>query len=91
MSQFQHLFEPIQVGPMRVANRICETTNTINSSQLPGAIDDHFIAHHLATRRRLVAKRAVDGDGGGESWRAQRLAHASGDYGFSVRPRWPLQ
>ena len=48
MSQFQHLFEPIQVGPMRVANRICETTNTINSSMVPGGIDDHFIAHHLA-------------------------------------------
>jgi 2,4-dienoyl-CoA reductase-like NADH-dependent reductase (Old Yellow Enzyme family)/thioredoxin reductase len=48
MSQFQHLFQPIQVGPMRVANRICETTNTINSSMVPGGIDDHFIAHHLA-------------------------------------------
>ncbi len=48
MSQFEHLFQPIQVGPMRVANRICETTNTINSSMVPGGIDDHFIAHHLA-------------------------------------------
>jgi 2,4-dienoyl-CoA reductase-like NADH-dependent reductase (Old Yellow Enzyme family)/thioredoxin reductase len=48
MSQFDHLFQPIQVGPMRVANRICETTNTINSSMVPGGIDDHFIAHHLA-------------------------------------------
>lgn len=33
---------------MRVANRICETTNTINSSMVPGGIDEHFIAHHLA-------------------------------------------
>jgi len=29
MSQFEHLFTPLQVGPMRVPNRICETTNTI--------------------------------------------------------------
>ena len=62
MSQFQHLFQPIQVGPMRVPNRVCETTNTINSSQIPGAIDDHFIAHHLA--------KAKGGAGwiGSETW-----------------------
>jgi 2,4-dienoyl-CoA reductase-like NADH-dependent reductase (Old Yellow Enzyme family)/thioredoxin reductase len=53
MSQvkFDHLFSPLQVGPMRVPNRICETTNTINSSQAPGLIDDHFIAHHVAKAR----------------------------------------
>jgi 2,4-dienoyl-CoA reductase-like NADH-dependent reductase (Old Yellow Enzyme family)/thioredoxin reductase len=53
MSQvkFEHLFSPLQVGPMRVPNRICETTNTINSSQAPGLIDDHFIAHHAAKAR----------------------------------------
>jgi len=53
MSQvkFEHLFSPIQVGPMRVPNRICETTNTINSSMAPGLIDDHFIAHHVAKAR----------------------------------------
>ena len=46
--KFQHLFTPLQVGPMRVPNRICETTNTINSSMVPGMIDENFIAHHLA-------------------------------------------
>ena len=53
MSQvnFEHLFTPLQVGPMRVPNRICETTNTINSSMVPGMIDEHFIAHHLAKAR----------------------------------------
>ncbi|MBI4987124.1 MAG: FAD-dependent oxidoreductase [Rhodocyclales bacterium] len=51
MSQFEHLFTPLQVGPMRVPNRICETTNTINSSMAPGLIDEHFIAHHGAKAR----------------------------------------
>ena len=36
---------------MRVPNRICETTNTINSSMAPGLIDEHFIAHHVAKAR----------------------------------------
>ena len=49
--EFKHLFSPLQVGPMRVPNRICETTNTINSSQIPGEIDDNFIAHHGAKAR----------------------------------------
>jgi 2,4-dienoyl-CoA reductase-like NADH-dependent reductase (Old Yellow Enzyme family)/thioredoxin reductase len=48
---FEHLFTPLQVGPMRVPNRICETTNTINSSMTPGMIDEHFIAHHTAKAR----------------------------------------
>jgi len=49
--KFEHLFSPLQVGPMRVPNRICETTNTINSSMTPGGIDEHFIAHHAAKAR----------------------------------------
>ena len=59
---FEHLFTPLQVGPMRVPNRICETTNTINSSMVPGMIDDNFIAHHLA--------KAKGGTGwiGSETW-----------------------
>ncbi|RLQ21072.1 FAD-dependent oxidoreductase [Seongchinamella sediminis] len=48
---FEHLFEPLQVGPMTVPNRICETTNTINSSMTPGRLDEHFIAHHGAKAR----------------------------------------
>ncbi len=49
--KFEHLFEPLQVGPMRVPNRICETTNTINSSMTPGRLDEHFIEHHGAKAR----------------------------------------
>ncbi len=49
--QFENLFAPLQVGPMRVPNRICETTNTINSSMIPGEIDENFIAHHGAKAR----------------------------------------
>jgi 2,4-dienoyl-CoA reductase-like NADH-dependent reductase (Old Yellow Enzyme family)/thioredoxin reductase len=48
---FEHLFEPLQVGPMSVPNRICETTNTINSSMVPGRLDENFIAHHGAKAR----------------------------------------
>ncbi len=60
--QFEHLFSPIQVGSMRVRNRICETTNTINSSMTPSLIDEHYIAHHGA--------KARGGTGwiGGETW-----------------------
>jgi 2,4-dienoyl-CoA reductase-like NADH-dependent reductase (Old Yellow Enzyme family) len=47
---------------MRVPNRVCETTNTINSSMTPGLIDEHFIEHHCA--------KARGGTGwiGGETW-----------------------
>ena len=59
---FEHLFTPIQVGPMSVPNRICETTNTINSSQIPGEVDENFRAHHGA--------KAKGGTGwiGSETW-----------------------
>jgi 2,4-dienoyl-CoA reductase-like NADH-dependent reductase (Old Yellow Enzyme family) len=50
-NQFSRLFEPIQVGPMRVPNRICEATNTIGAAQMPGFVDDAFIAHHVAKAR----------------------------------------
>jgi len=47
-TQFARLFSPLEVGPMTVPNRICETTNTIGAAQMPGLVDDAFIAHHLA-------------------------------------------
>ena len=50
-TQFERLFSPLAVGPMTVPNRICETTNTIGAAQMPGFIDDSFIAHHLAKAR----------------------------------------
>jgi dimethylglycine catabolism A len=49
--KFEHLFSPLQVGPMRVPNRICETTNSINASMIPGVLDENFIAHHVAKAR----------------------------------------
>lgn len=60
--QFEHLFSPLQVGPMRVPNRICETTNSIWASRSGGFIDDAFIAHHVG--------KARGGTGwiGGETW-----------------------
>ena len=60
--KFDHLFAPLQVGPMRVPNRVCETTNTINSSMSQGMIDEFFIAHHIA--------KAKGGTGwiGSETW-----------------------
>jgi len=33
---------------MTVPNRICETTNTVGAAQMPGFVDEPFIAHHLA-------------------------------------------
>ena len=48
---FPLLFSPIQVGPMRVPNRICESTNSIGAGRLDGLPDDPFIEHHLAKAR----------------------------------------
>jgi 2,4-dienoyl-CoA reductase-like NADH-dependent reductase (Old Yellow Enzyme family)/thioredoxin reductase len=50
-AQFQRLFSPLQVGPIQVPNRICETTNTIGAAQMTGFADDSFTAHHLAKAR----------------------------------------
>jgi 2,4-dienoyl-CoA reductase-like NADH-dependent reductase (Old Yellow Enzyme family)/thioredoxin reductase len=60
--QFEHLFSPLQVGPMRVPNRIVETTNSIWASRSGGFLDDAFIAHHVG--------KARGGTGwiGGETW-----------------------
>jgi len=49
-TKFEQLFSPIQVGPMRVPNRICETTNGIGASKT-GFLDEHFIAHHVGKAR----------------------------------------
>jgi 2,4-dienoyl-CoA reductase-like NADH-dependent reductase (Old Yellow Enzyme family) len=50
-TRFERLFTPLRVGPMTVPNRICETTNTIGAAQMPGLVDDPFIAHHVAKAR----------------------------------------
>ncbi|MBQ76043.1 MAG: hypothetical protein CMQ20_13620 [Gammaproteobacteria bacterium] len=51
--QFKTLFSPIQVGPITVKNRICETTNSPGSAGADsgGLIDDHFTEHHVAKAR----------------------------------------
>jgi 2,4-dienoyl-CoA reductase-like NADH-dependent reductase (Old Yellow Enzyme family)/thioredoxin reductase len=65
---------------MRVPNRICETTNTLNSSMIPGEIDENFIAHHGA--------KARGGTGwiGSETWllNAPFPPEASDEVGLSV-------
>lgn len=50
-NHFPQLFAPLQVGPMLVPNRICETTNSIGAGATPGFPDDAFIAHHVAKAR----------------------------------------
>ena len=52
-SQFEKLFSTLQVGPITVRNRICETTNSPGSygPESNGLIDEHFIEHHVAKAR----------------------------------------
>lgn len=50
-TQFTRLFSPLQVGPMTVPNRICETTNTIGAGRIAGLPDPPFVEHHLAKAR----------------------------------------
>ncbi|HJP41272.1 MAG TPA: FAD-dependent oxidoreductase [Dehalococcoidia bacterium] len=48
---FPTLFTPIKVGPMTVANRICETTNSIGAGAGGPPMNDAFISHHVAKAR----------------------------------------
>lgn len=52
---YTRVFSPLDVGPMRVQNRLCETTNTIGAGRLDGTPDDAFIAHHVAKARGGMA------------------------------------
>lgn len=47
-TRYPRSFSPLDVGPMRVRNRLCETTNTIGAGRLEGTPDDAFITHHVA-------------------------------------------
>jgi 2,4-dienoyl-CoA reductase-like NADH-dependent reductase (Old Yellow Enzyme family)/pyruvate/2-oxoglutarate dehydrogenase complex dihydrolipoamide dehydrogenase (E3) component len=49
--RYRRLFSPLQVGPMLVPNRICETTNTIGAGGLGGTPNENFIEHHVAKAR----------------------------------------
>lgn len=62
MPALENIFQPLQVGPMTVPNRIAETTYSINSGRADGLPDDSFIEHHL--------QRARGGAGwiGNETW-----------------------
>lgn len=76
---FEHLFAPLQVGPMTVRNRICETTNTINSLMLPGQLNDNFIAHQ---NNKLYTQLKADGGIdrvfiAGSAWLPRHMAEAT--------------
>ena len=77
--EFEHLFSELQVGPIAVRNRICETTNSPGAAgpQSGGLIDDHYIANHLS--------KARGGTGwiGGETWllNSPLPEFADADYG----------
>ncbi len=62
MTRLEKIFEPIAVGSMAVANRIVETTYSINSGRADGLPDASFIEHHV--------RRARGGAGwiGNETW-----------------------
>lgn len=60
--RFERLFSPIQVGPMLVQNRICETTNSIGAGRADGLPDEAFIDHHVGKARGGTAWL------GGETW-----------------------
>ncbi len=50
-SAYPNLFSPLDVGPMKLRNRIAETTNTIGAGAMPGFVDDAYIAHHASKAR----------------------------------------
>ncbi len=87
MSAADHLFRPIQIGPMSVPNRIAETTYSINSGRADGLPDAPFIEHHVRKARGGV------GWIGNETWllptplppgRAEEILPGTGAVGFAV-------
>lgn len=87
MSAVDHLFHPVQIGPMTVPNRIVETTYSINSGRADGLPDAPFIEHHL--------RKARGGAGwiGNETWllptplppgRGDEILPGTGAVGFAV-------
>jgi 2,4-dienoyl-CoA reductase-like NADH-dependent reductase (Old Yellow Enzyme family)/thioredoxin reductase len=43
---YPHLFTPIRVGTMEVANRVCHVPTDISSANADGSINDRVIAYH---------------------------------------------
>jgi 2,4-dienoyl-CoA reductase-like NADH-dependent reductase (Old Yellow Enzyme family)/thioredoxin reductase len=46
MASFQHLFQPIRIGPVEIPNRICHVPTDISSSHIDGSVSSRDIAHH---------------------------------------------
>ena len=54
MAHYAHLFTPIQIGTMTVANRICHVPTDVSSSNADGSVSERDIHHHseIAKGRR---------------------------------------
>ncbi len=46
MAHYAHLFTPIQIGTMTVANRICHVPTDVSSSNADGSVSERDIHHH---------------------------------------------
>jgi 2,4-dienoyl-CoA reductase-like NADH-dependent reductase (Old Yellow Enzyme family)/thioredoxin reductase len=46
MASFQHLFQPIRIGPVEIANRICHVPTDVSSSHIDGSVSSRDIHHH---------------------------------------------
>jgi len=51
MSEFTHLFAPIQIGPVWIPNRICHEPTDISSSHADGSVSSRDISHHETIAR----------------------------------------
>ena len=46
MTHFPHLFQPIKIGNMEIANRICHVPTDVSSSNADGSVSERDIHHH---------------------------------------------
>ena len=46
MTAFKHLFQPIRIGPVEIANRICHVPTDVSSSHIDGSVSSRDIHHH---------------------------------------------
>ncbi len=46
MTEFQHLFSPINIGNVTIPNRVCHVPTDISSSNTDGSVSDRDIHHH---------------------------------------------
>jgi len=69
MSQFKHLFEPINIGPVEVPNRICHEPTDISASHIDGSVSERDIWHHSEIAKGgtgfiIVGATSPDGETG---------------------------